>query len=144
LRNSFRPPEEIRAVRTIWRQRDQWVKEAARAVQQMQKALIAMNVQLANAISDISGVTGQAILRSIVAGTRDPWELAKLRDKRIAASDEEIAHSLQGNWREEVVFELQAYVDLGAAHYEAKRQQRERVALQRTATALGMKLVPAT
>jgi transposase len=111
LRNSFRPPEEIRAVRTIWRQRDRWVKEAARAVQQMQKALITMNVQLANAISDISGVTGQAILRSIVAGTRDPWELAKLRDKRIAATEDEIAHSLQGNWREDVIFELRQVLE---------------------------------
>ena len=67
-----------------------------------------MNVQLANAISDISGVTGQAILRAIVAGKRDPWELAKLRDRRIVASKEEIAHSLQGNWREDVIFELQS------------------------------------
>ena len=106
LRNSFRPPEQIRAVRTIWRQRDRWVKESGRAVQQMQKALTTMNVQLANAISDISGVTGQAILRAIVSGIRDPWKLAKLRDRRIAASEDEIAYSLQGNWREDVLFEL--------------------------------------
>ncbi len=106
LRNSFRPTQEIRAVRTIWRQRDRWVKESGRAIQQMQKALTTMNVQLANTISDISGWTGQAILRAIVAGTRDPWELAKLRDARIMASEEEIALSLQANWREDVLFEL--------------------------------------
>ena len=106
LRNSFRPPAAIRAVRTLWRQRDRWVAEAGRAVQHMQKALTTMNVQLANTISDLSGVTGQAILRAIVAGTRDPWALAKLRDPRIAASEAEIAHSLQGTWREEVLFEL--------------------------------------
>jgi transposase len=111
LRNSYRPPEAIRAVRTIWRQRDRLVKESARAVQQMQKALTTMNVQLANTISDISGVTGQAILRAIVAGIRDPWELAKLRDKRIVASEDEIAHSLQGNWREDVLFELQQVIE---------------------------------
>ncbi|MGH9554436.1 MAG: IS110 family transposase [Terriglobales bacterium] len=111
LRNSFRPPEQIRAVRTIWRRRDQWIQEAARAVQQMQKALTTMNVQLANALSDISGVSGQAILRAILAGVRDPWELAKLRDRRVAASAEEIAHSLQGNWREDVLFELRQVVE---------------------------------
>lgn len=111
LRNSFRPPEEIRAVRTIWRQRDRWVHESGRAVQHMQKALTTMNVQLANAISDISGVTGQAIVRAIVAGKRDPWELAELRDPRIAASKEEIAHSLQGHWREDVIFELRQAVE---------------------------------
>jgi transposase len=106
LRNSFHPPEEIRAIRTIWRQRDRWVREAGRAIQQMQKALTTMNLQLANTISDISGVSGQAILRAIIAGERDPWTLAKLRDRRIAASEEEIAHSLQGNWKEDVLFEL--------------------------------------
>jgi transposase len=111
LRNSFRPPEEIRAVRTIWRHRDRLVKDSGRAVQQMQKALTTMNVQLANTISDISGVSGQAILRAIVAGIRDPWELAKLRDKRIAASEDEIAHSLQGNWRDEVIFELRQVLE---------------------------------
>lgn len=106
LRNSFRPPAEIRAVRTLWRQRERWVQEAARAVQHMQKALTTMNVQLANTISDLSGVTGLAILRAIVAGIRDPWALATLRDPRIAASEAEIAHSLQGHWREDVLFEL--------------------------------------
>jgi len=111
LRNSFRPPGEIRAVRTIWRQRDRLVKEAGRAVQQMQKALTKMNVQLANTISDLSGVSGQAILRAILAGTRDPWELARLRDGRIAASEDGIAHSLQGNWREDILFELRQVVE---------------------------------
>ena len=60
LRNSFRPPEEIRGVRTMWRQRDRLVEEAGRTVQQMQKALTTMNVQLANVISDISGVSGMS------------------------------------------------------------------------------------
>jgi len=111
LRNSFRPPEEIRAVRTIWRQRDRWVQESGRAVQHMQKALTTMNVQLANAISDISGKTGQAIVRAIVAGERNPWKLAQHRDPRIAASKEEIAYSLQGHWRDDVIFELRQAVE---------------------------------
>lgn len=106
LRNSFRPSEQVRAVRTIWRQRERCVRECGRTIQQMQKALTTMNIQLANTITDISGVTGQAILRAIVAGNRDPRDLAKLRNKHIAASEEEIVHSLQGNWREDVLFEL--------------------------------------
>jgi transposase len=111
LRNSFRPPEQIRAVRTIWRQRDRLVRDVGRAIQQIQKALTIMNIQLANAISDVSGVTGMAILRAILKGQRDPWELAKLRDRRIQASEEEVAHSLQGNWREDVLFELEQVVE---------------------------------
>jgi transposase len=111
LRNSFRPPEQIRAIRTIWRQRDRLVRDAGRAIQQIQKALMIMNIQLANAISDLSGVTGMAILRAILMGQRDPRELAKLRDRRIQASEEEVAHSLQGNWREDVLFELGQVVE---------------------------------
>jgi transposase len=111
LRNSFRPPEQIRAVRTIWRQRDRLVRDAGRAIQQIQKALTIMNIQLANAISDVSGVTGLAIIRAILQGQRDPWELAKLRDRRIQASQAEVAHSLQGNWREDILFELGQVVE---------------------------------
>jgi len=110
LRNSFRPPDNIRAVRTIWRLRDRCVVAAGRCIQQIQKALTTMNVQLANTISDVGGVTGLAIIRAIVRGVRDPWELAGLRDRRVAASEEEIAHGLQGNWREDVLFELDQVV----------------------------------
>jgi transposase len=121
LRNSFRPPEQIRTVRTIWRQRDRLVQEAGRTVQQMQKALTTMNVQLANTISDVSGVTGMAIIRALLAGERDGRKLAKLRDGRICASEEEIAQSLEGNWREDVLFELRQVVEA----YDFYQKQRE-------------------
>ena len=62
-----------------------------------------MNVQLANAISDVSGETGLAIIRAIVKGERDPYQLAKLRNYRIQASEEEIVRSLEGNWRKYLV-----------------------------------------
>jgi hypothetical protein len=65
-----------------------------------------MNVQLANAISDISGTTGQAIITAILGGERDPYKLAKLRDPRIKASEETVARSLEGNWRPELLFVL--------------------------------------
>jgi transposase len=111
LRNSFRPPEEILAVRTVWRLRDRFVKDAGRAIQQIQKALTTMNIRLANAISDVSGVTGMAIIRAILKGERDPRELAKLREPGIQASEEEVARSLEGHWRDDVLFELQQVVD---------------------------------
>ena len=111
LRNSFRPPEEIRSVRTVWRLRDRLVKDAGRAIQQIQKALTVMNIRLAVAISDVSGVTGMAIVRAILKGQRDPHELAKLRDPRIRATEKEVASSLEGNWREDVLFELQQVVE---------------------------------
>ena len=107
LRNSFLPTEEIRMVRTIWRMRDRLVKDGGRYVQHMQKALTTMNVQLANVISDITGASGQAIIRAIVKGERDVYVLAGLRDCRVKASLEEVARSLEGTWSQDVLFELQ-------------------------------------
>ena len=72
----------------------------------MQKALTQMNIQLANVISDVVGETGQKILRAIVDGERDGAVLAAMKDRRIRASTDEIAKSLQGNWRTEHLFAL--------------------------------------
>ena len=62
LRNSFRPSQEIRTMRTYWRQRNDLVQAGARHIQRIQKALTQMNIQLANVLSDVSGMTGQAII----------------------------------------------------------------------------------
>src|ERR1044071_6931270 len=78
LNNSFQPPSKVRILRTYWRQRLQHVTGAATCVQRMQKALTQMNIQLAHVISDLSGGTGQMIVRAIIDGQRDPWKLAEL------------------------------------------------------------------
>jgi transposase len=111
LRDSFRLPEVMEQVRTVWRLRDRHVKEASRSIQHMQKALTKMNVQLANVLSDIDGASGRAIIAAILRGQRDPWQLADLCDPQVRASREEVARSLEGNWREDVLFELQHSVD---------------------------------
>jgi len=122
LRPCFLPPAEIHAVRTLWRLRSQHVRDAGRCIQRMQKAMIQMNVQLHNALSDISGVSGQAIIRAVLKGERDAKVLAKLRDPRCQASEEEIVQSLQGNWKEDVLFELQQAVD-AYDFYQRQMQQ---------------------
>ena len=106
LKNSYRPGSEICVLRTYWRQRDNLVKSASTCIQHMQKALTEMNVQLANVISDISGVTGLSIIRAILHGERDPDKLAQLKNYRIQASRNRIARSLHGDWREELLFVL--------------------------------------
>jgi transposase len=122
LRDSFRLAQEMEGVRTIWRLRDRHVKEAGRAVQHMQKALTKMNIQLANVLSDINGLSGQEIIAAILQGERDPWKLADLKDYRVKASREEVARSLEGNWRADVLFELQQAVD---SYQFAHRQMKE-------------------
>src|ERR1700716_2553644 len=112
LNNSFQPVSEIRVLRTYWRQRGEHVREAATCIQRMQKALTQMNVQLANVISDISGLTGQAIIRAILAGERDPRNLAELSHPQIRATREEIVKSLEGNWRPELLFVLKQEMEM--------------------------------
>ena len=111
LRNSFRPSQEIRTMRTYWRQRNDLVQGAARHVHRIQKALTQMNVQLANVLTDVRGIPGQAIIKAILGGERDPHKLAAFRDPRVKATEEEIARSLEGNWQEDLVFVLKQEQD---------------------------------
>lgn len=106
LTASFRPQGEIIILRRYLRHRETLVQEAATCIQRIQKALTEMNLQLANVISDISGTTGLRILRAIVEGERDPQCLAAMRDWRIKATPDEVAKSLLGNWRDELIFVL--------------------------------------
>ena len=106
LSGAFRPAEQVCVLRSLWRQRGMLLKSQARYVQHMQKALTQMNIQLANVISDVVGETGQKILRAINAGERKGHVLAAMKNTRIHASEDEIAKSLQGNWRPEHLFAL--------------------------------------
>jgi hypothetical protein len=119
LNNSFRPPADILSLRTYWRLRAEHVRGASSAIQRMQKTLTQMNVQLANVISDISGLSGMAIIRAILAGKRDPQQLAALCHARVQASREQVAKSLEGNWRADLLFVLQQEV----SNYDHYQQQ---------------------
>jgi transposase len=119
LHSAFRPEGEVCAVRSLMRHRNDLVAMASQHVQHMQKALTQMNVQFQHVISDITGLTGLAILDAIVAGERDPAKLAKLRDPRIKASEETIQKSLEGNWRAEHILVLKQRLSL----YRGYQQQ---------------------
>lgn len=119
LHAAFRPDSDVCAVRSLMRHRSNLVEMASQHVQHMQKALTQMNVQFQHVISDITGLTGLAVLDAIVAGERDPAELAKLRDPRIKASQEVIRKSLEGNWRAEHVLVLRQSLSL----YRSYRDQ---------------------
>ena len=78
----------------------------------MQKMLEEMNVKLTEVVSDIVGVTGMKIIKSIVRGERDPLQLAKNRHESCKRTEAEIAAALYGNWREELLFGLQQALEL--------------------------------
>lgn len=119
LSAAFRPDAQISLLRSYLRQRAMLVAYASHHIQHMQKALQQMNLKLTNVLSDITGQTGLAIIRAILAGERDPRKLAELRDDRCRQSQETIALSLEGHWREDHLFELRQAFEL----YELYRQK---------------------
>jgi len=112
LNGSFIPDQNIRALRDLVRHRANLLRYRAAHIQHMQKTLQLMNLKLTNVISDITGTTGMRILRSIVEGNTDPKFLASFRDPHCKKSQEEIELSLEGNYREEYIFQLKQMLDL--------------------------------
>ena len=106
LRASFRPPEPICAVRALLRHRTNLTRLAGQQVQHWHKALAQMNIQIHNVLSDLTGETGLLILEAIMAGERNPQQLARFRNGRVKASRDTIARSLHGNWQPEHLFTL--------------------------------------
>ncbi len=119
LAGSFRPQDEICVLRSYIRHRDNLIRSAGTHVQRMQKALTQMNLQLHRVISDITGKTGLKIIRAILAGERNPQQLASFKDGRIRRTTEEIAAALVGDYRSEHLFVLEQELQL----YEIYQQQ---------------------
>src|SRR5690606_2018349 len=118
LNGSFRPPGEVVALRSLLRHRERLSRMACQHLLRLQKSLDQMNVLLHRVVSDITGVTGLAILDAIVGGERDAKVLAGLRDKRCKHSVEQIAAALEGDWREEHLFTLRQSLAAWRYHQE--------------------------
>lgn len=112
LESSFRPQGELVVSRTLLRHRAQLLEHRSPHIQHMQKALLQMNVQLSQALSDVTGETGLLIIRAIVNGERDPQKLAALRDRNCKKSAEEIGKALTGTWRTEQLFIIKQSLEL--------------------------------
>ncbi len=107
LRKSFVPPEQIRALRSYTRLRDDHIRTGAMYVHLMQKALDQLNVKLHTVISQITGVSGLAVVRAILQGEREVARLADLCDERILKKKRaEVERSLHGLWKQEHLFAL--------------------------------------
>ncbi len=121
LAGSFRPDDEICVLRSYIRHRDSLIRSAGTHVQRMQKALTQMNLQLHRVISDITGKTGQKIMRAMLNGEHNPKTLASFKDGRIRRTQSEIADALTGDYRQEHLFVLEQELQL----YEFYQQQIE-------------------
>jgi transposase len=112
LNPSFRPPEQIVAIRSLVRHREMLVQYRSAHIQHMQKALTLMNLRLTNVLSDITGVTGLKIIRAILSGEHNPQRLAALREPGCKKSETEIAKSLEGHYKREHLFALKQALEL--------------------------------
>jgi transposase len=147
LNASFQPDNVTRTLRSYVRSRKQITQDMSTEIQRMQKSLELMNIKLNNVIRDITGKTGIKIIEAILSGERDPKKLSQYRDKRIKATRETIEKSLNGNWREEQLFNL----SIAYEHYLFLRsqmlkydQQIEKVLLKLTDKTLSDKKIKKT
>lgn len=106
LKPCFQPENIARTMRSLIRHRDNLIHSATREVLHLQKAMEQMNLKLDNVFSDILGKSGQAIIKAILDGERNPKKLSALADSRCKTSKEEIEKSLQATWDEEHLFEM--------------------------------------
>ena len=112
LSGSFRPEDQICVLRSYIRQRDSLIRSASVHSQRKIKALTQRNLQPIQAVSDITGTTGMAIIGAILAGEHDPQLLAAKKHHPVKRSQAEIAAALEGDYRKEDLFVLQQEVHL--------------------------------
>jgi transposase len=130
LPSVFQPDEATQTLRDYVRQRGNLVRLSGQHIQRMQKALELMNLKLTRVLGDVTGVTGLKILRAILAGQRDPLQLAKLRDRRCKHSAAEIATALDGRYRPEHLTELRCCLALWEKYQEVIAELDAAIAAQ--------------
>ena len=127
LRASFRPEAKIAELRAYTRHRQALIEESARQIQRMQKALDQMNVQIHHVLSDLTGKTGMAIVREIVAGNHEPERLAQHRDPHCRATKEVIVEALRGHYKAEHLFSLKQALSLHDVYSQHIKECDERI-----------------
>jgi transposase len=118
LEGSFIPDLFTEKIRQYWRHRQTLVDGCAAYKNKIQKALRLMNIRLDSVITEVTGLSGKAIITAILSGERDAHKLANLAHDRVKKSKEEVAFALTGDWRDEYVFELRHCYELYCYYQE--------------------------
>ena len=96
VRGSFVPPEPIRQLRDLTRTRTSITRERGREIQRLEKLLEDAGIKLSSVASDITGVSGRAMLEALIEGRRDPAGLADLAKRRLRSKIPELTEALTG------------------------------------------------
>lgn len=119
VRGSFVPPEPIRRLRDLTRTRTTLTRDRAREIQRLEKLLEDAGIKLSSVASDISGVSGRAMLAALINGERDPAQLADLAKRRMRSKVPELTEALTGRFGEHHAFLAQLHLDLIDQHSAA-------------------------
>jgi transposase len=137
LAGAFRPPDPVGVLRSSLRQRAMWLSYASQPIQPRQKALPQMHLTRQPVVSDVTGETGMALLRAMLAGERDPVPWARLRNDRCPHDEETSAKALHGQWREEHLLALGQAVALDDRSHEQSAEGDRQIAAHRETVAEG-------
>lgn len=124
---SFVPPPPVRELRDLTRTRATIVRERARQIQRIEKVLEDAGIKLSSIASDLTGVSGRAMLDALVAGERDPRVLAGLAKTRLRNKTPELVEALTGRFREHHAFMVRLHLTQLDQHTEAIETVTERI-----------------
>ena len=116
VRGSFVPPEPIRKLRDLTRMRTAIVRARSQEIQRLEKLLEDPGIKLSSVASDITGVSGRAMLDALVAGERDPIVLADMAKRRLRAKIPELTEALTGRFSEHHAVMVRLYLNLIDEH----------------------------
>lgn len=122
LNGCFQPDNLTRELRDYVRLRKTIIKDMGTQIQRAQKALELMNIKLTQVMRDITGKSGSKMIEAILEGERDPQALLAHADRRLKASKKNILKALEGNWKQEQLFNLR----MAWEHYGFLAQQLAR------------------
>ena len=111
VRASFVPPTAIQDMRTLMRTRKQLIRERAQHVQRLQKTLEDANIKIASVVSDITGMSGRAMLRALIEGETNPARLLALTQGRLRADRKVLTEALRGRIRAPHRFLLKLHLE---------------------------------
>lgn len=97
IRPSFIPRRGVRQLRDLTRRRKRMVEAATSERNRVEKILQEANVKLSSAISNLFGVSGQLMLEALLAGNKNPQQIAQLARRRAKRKIPEILAALQGH-----------------------------------------------
>jgi transposase len=119
VRGSFVPPEPIRQLRDLTRTRTGLTRARAEEIQRLEKLLEDAAIKLSAVATDISGVSGRAMLEALIAGQRDPAVLAELAKRRLRSKIPALTEALTGRFTEHHAFLARLHLDLIDSHTRA-------------------------